>query len=203
MGKVNIGDLVSQEDLPRAMGGILEILRNRATRRPAEYALRTRDGRRVWVEVAGVRIDEDGMPHSILGIGRDVTDRKLAEQALRESEGRFRSMFDNAAELIYVYDPGGHFLDANERTVSALGYSVTELLTMKLQDVVAEEDVPVALEDLRVIMERGSLADPSEYSLTAKDGRRVRVEVTGVRLAWRGGTSVLLGTARDISSSGS
>lgn len=196
----NFADIMYREDLPRAMGGTLEVLKHKASRRPEEFRVRTRKEKVVWVEVSGVRLDVDGMPSAILGIGRDITDRKQSEQALRESEGRFRSMFNNAAEIICVYDSHGRLLDANERAVSTLGYSSTELLERSLQDIVVEDDVPIALENLRLIMEKGSLTETSEYRIQARDGRIIWVEVTGVRLSWQEGTPVILGTARDITS---
>ncbi len=199
LSATNLAHLLRREDLPRAMGATLEVLKKRASSVPIEFQARSRDGSWRWFEVSGVRLDQDGMPWGVLGIGRDVTDRKATEQALRESESRFRSMFDNSAELIYVYDLQGRFVDANERTVSTLGYAVTELVRIQLQDIVEQKDVPAVLEDIRVILESGSLAEPSTYRLRTKDGKLLTVEVSGVRLSWVGGTSVILSAARDIS----
>ncbi|MCG3136368.1 MAG: Sensor histidine kinase RcsC [Phycisphaerae bacterium] len=62
---------------------------------------------------------------------QDVTERKQAYQNLRESESRYRSLFEGASDAIFLYDGDGHILDANERAVQLYGYSRAELLKLR------------------------------------------------------------------------
>ena len=65
----------------------------------------------------------------------DITERKLAEEKLMRSEKRFRSILDQAADVILVHDLHGRFLDVNRQACGNLGYSREELLAMKISDI--------------------------------------------------------------------
>ncbi|HVL15937.1 MAG TPA: PAS domain S-box protein, partial [Gemmata sp.] len=66
------------------------------------------------------------LAHSV-AVLRDTTERRAAEQALRESEGRFRGLFEHAADAIFLLDSGGRVLDVNRRATHCLGYTREEL----------------------------------------------------------------------------
>jgi two-component system cell cycle sensor histidine kinase/response regulator CckA len=71
----------------------------------------------------------------LLGISINITEQKKAESALRESEARYRSLFDNALEGVFCTTPAGCFLDANPALVRMLGYSsIEEVLALKIPD---------------------------------------------------------------------
>ena len=76
--------------MPRALRGLMQLLEEGRDEAPKEYRLRARDGREVWVEESSVRIDRDGRPVSIIGIARDITERKRTERALARAERRLR-----------------------------------------------------------------------------------------------------------------
>lgn len=79
-----------------------------------------RDGSVRWVTARGrVQCDADGKPVRFPGVIIDITERKLVEQALRESEVRFRATFNQAATLLYLLDPRGRVTDVNDSAISA------------------------------------------------------------------------------------
>ncbi|MBW2263472.1 MAG: PAS domain S-box protein, partial [Deltaproteobacteria bacterium] len=197
----NLGfaDLLEMDDLPRALDAALEVLKNGVNSSTKEFRLKTRSAGTIWVDVGSVRLDRNGVPYAILGIARDITERKLAEQALLASEERFRSIFNHAAEMIFLYDERGRFLDANDRALSALGYDRTELTALEFGDLLDERDVKVAWEGLRQVLVNGSSKETVEYRIKTRDGRFIWVEVTGVRIVFSSGTVAGLGIARDIS----
>lgn len=112
-----------------------------------EYRYPREDGSIGWIQAQGQAIyDERGRPRRVIGIHIDVTDRKRAEAALRDTEQRFRSVFDTAAVGIGIVGPDGRFLYVNARLCAMFGYSEAELRRMTPHDVTYPEDMPAARE---------------------------------------------------------
>ena len=120
---------------PLAMKAFLEEIA-KVMADPTYYISRTlelefyrKDGTAYWSENRFSLIrDENGNPMSIMGEGRDITDRKRAEEALQESELRFRSLYENATIGIYRTTPDGNILLANPALVKMLGYTTFQKL---------------------------------------------------------------------------
>lgn len=106
----------------------------------------------------------------------NLTDRKRAEQALRESEGRFRHLFEQASDGIVMADMRGHYLDINNRGCQMVGYSRTELLDMRVTDLLAPQDYP-RLKDIKAEVLEGH-RHSGEWTLRRKDGGLISVEVS-------------------------
>ncbi len=85
-----------------------------------EKFIRT-DGKTILTEVMASRIDYDGKPASLV-VFRDISDKKITEQRLKESEASYRELFNSAIDSIYIQDENGVFLDVNEGAVKMYGY---------------------------------------------------------------------------------
>ena len=81
-----------------------------------------------------------GEPVGIASVARDVTSRKRAEAALRESEERFRHLVEQAGESFFVYELSGRLIDVNQEACESLGYPRPELLTKSVHDIDMEFD---------------------------------------------------------------
>jgi len=88
-----------------------------------------------------VELDAQGQVIRLFGTALDITDRKRVENALRESEVRFRSVFEQAAVGLEYTDLTGRCLLVNSTLVELLGYSEEELLSLRLQDITHPEDL--------------------------------------------------------------
>ncbi|MEI6308815.1 MAG: PAS domain S-box protein, partial [bacterium] len=81
---------------------------------PLELEFYRKDGSTLWVEnMFSLIWDENGKPLSLLGVGRDITERKRAEESLRESEERYRTLFETMTEGVILIAPDGQILHAN------------------------------------------------------------------------------------------
>jgi two-component system, sensor histidine kinase and response regulator len=99
-----------------------------------EERLATHDGERVFLSTKGPLRDEHGTVIGVFGVARDITDRIKAEDALRESEQRFRALFDFSPVPYQALDAQGCFLDANPELCVLLGYSLDALIGRRFSE---------------------------------------------------------------------
>jgi PAS domain S-box-containing protein len=136
-----------------------------------EYRFQHPDGTVVWVEgTASSVLDRRGALVGRVGILLDLTARRLSEE-------RYRSMFENALDPVYVADPAGNFTSVNEAAQRLTGFSGAELLAMNFFDLVAPGDAPL----VRRILARqlaGGGDEIIEVRVVTKSGDEVSVEVS-------------------------
>jgi diguanylate cyclase (GGDEF)-like protein/PAS domain S-box-containing protein len=130
MGQDVMPTLLHPDDLPRAIEHLtVQTQAAEGTVLTFEYRMRSRDGNWRWLLSREVvfKHTADGQPQQILGIAQDITERKQAEESLRESEQRLKAIFDNAAVGIGLTDNAGRSIIANARGAQQLGYTLEEL----------------------------------------------------------------------------
>lgn len=110
----------------------------------AELVNYAKDGRELWVELDIVSIlNEKGVSTHWVAVAREITQRKLAEQALLESEHRYAALFESASVPMWVYDLATtRFLAVNHAVVKAYGYSAEEFMEMTIFDIRPEAEHP-------------------------------------------------------------
>lgn len=128
---------------------LIELLTQAITTRKAyERDLRIvrPDGSVRYVEVRGTPLfDDQGRYIRMVGTTLDITARKQAEEALRQSEQRFRNAFDTTAVSMCLTSPDGRFLQVNASLCQLLGYSEAELLTFTFAELTHPNDLPLTL----------------------------------------------------------
>ncbi len=116
--------------------------------------------------------------HYFLSVLLDITDRKHAEEALRESEERFRGLFEQAAVGFAQVGLDGKWLAVNQRLCDIVGYPRGELLGLTFQDITHPDDLDADLDNVRQLL-AGSIATYSmEKRYVRKDGSLVWIELT-------------------------
>ena len=173
---------------------MLAVLNTQGYVRNLEAQFRTSVGQIRTVLVSAETIQLNGNT-CILSVANDITDRKMAEEALVASERRFRSLIDQATDALFVVDTDGRFMDVNQEACQTLGYSRQELLQLSVPDV----QKAVSLADLALDWDRAIRHPVTREGIhQRKDGSQFPVEVRLGRIEI-GGKSVLLALARDIS----
>ncbi|HLD29010.1 MAG TPA: PAS domain S-box protein, partial [bacterium] len=127
----NAFDLIAPEDRERALENMRETL-EKGEMKKLRYRLLKKDGNVFPVEMTASLVhDEEGKPQYFIGVLRDVSDRKLAEDALRESEKMFRTLFESSTSGLCLIDEEGNFLTCNDPLLKQCGYSRENLFALK------------------------------------------------------------------------
>jgi two-component system cell cycle sensor histidine kinase/response regulator CckA len=159
-----------------------------------ENRYRCRDGSYRWIEWRSFPVGK-----MIYAVARDITERKRAEAALRESEERYRALVETSPDGIALLDLDGNILMANQRGLAMVGAtSVEEILGRKAPDFVAREQRACAVEQLARTLEAGSAA--GEYDIVGKGASLFPVDLSSSLVRDAAGQPVaFIGVLRDIS----
>lgn len=122
--------------------------------------------------------DEAGQIREVTLIHEDITERVRAEEALRESEGRFRSTFEQAAVGMAQVGSGGEWLRVNQRLCQIVGYSREELLGMTFQDITHPDDLEGDVQEFHRLLAGEIESYSREKRYLRKDGSKVWINLT-------------------------
>jgi PAS domain S-box-containing protein len=162
-----------------------------------------RDGHRIPVEVNGIFFRLKGFKY-LFGVARDLTERKRRDAALRESEEKYRSLFNYSNDAIFVHemDADGHpgrNLEVNEQACRLLQYSREELLSMSIRDFAADTQASSSADHARELMEKKHLVFQTKD--LRRDGVAIPVEVSAY-VYEEAGRHFVVSSVRDISQRG-
>ena len=162
---------------------------------PQQYELIARDGSHIFVEVRGVPIVQDDKIE-IIAIARDITERKMAEKTIRNSEEKLRAIFESISDSVTVIDGDGNIIEVNDAAVKLFGCkSKEETFGMNALTFIAEEDQPAAVGKLQ----EGKPTRFVQYKYKRMDGSIFWGETSSDILHDRSGNITgFIGIVRDI-----
>lgn len=159
---------IHPDDMDRVLGAVDAYLANQRPDFCEEYRVQRKDGSYMWILDRGIALwDSDGQPVRMAGSETDITERKRAEDALRESEARTRSIIETALDAVITVDRDGLVTAWNSQAERTFGYSAQEAMGRKLSDLI----IPVR--------SRGAYDAGTERVLQTMDGAPVnrRIEL--------------------------
>jgi PAS domain S-box-containing protein len=167
---------IHPEDRERAGKVFADILREPNLAATAECRYRCKDGAYKWIEYTAVNLSHDPDIQGILLNYHDITERRQAEAALRESEERYRQLVESATEGVWVIDRDSRTTFVNAPIARMLGYSCEEMLRRPVADFVLPEEL--AVHEQEMTHRRHGKGSQYDRHFVCKDGRVITLLVS-------------------------
>ena len=193
--KKNVLDFIVDDDKERAVSNLTKMVDR--TLGPTEYTFINKDGSRIDFEVNGeVLRNQDNTPYGFIFSCREVTTRKLAEEALAQSEEQYRTLVDSMQDGVFLIQ-NGRLNFVNQAFAKIAGYSVEELFDLDFSKLVAPEDLDLVLGNYKRRLAGEDVPSSYEWRMLHKDTSRVYVNMS-IRLINYKGNIASIGTLKDI-----
>jgi len=167
--EMNPLDFVLPEDKEKATEITIKEMFEQDLRRTHEFRVVNKDGREGWVSVTGARIMHEGRLAGLVSI-TDITERKQAVEALRQSEERYRTILEEMEDAYFEVDLGGHLTFVNNSVCRDLGYSREELIGMSYKGFTVEDDIESVFQVFNEVYQTGVPNKGSPWKTIRKDG---------------------------------
>jgi two-component system, cell cycle sensor histidine kinase and response regulator CckA len=170
---------------------------------PEEYEVVAKDGTIKFAEINGGPIIRDGSIIGFIAVGRDITERKLAEKAARETEEKYTTLADNIPDIIYSLDSQGKVMTISEKAILRYGYTLQDFMGESFWKFIVEEDRKMIFDALEEYLKnRIEFTRGLQLRMVAKDGTKHWFELSSHSLFDEQGNFIREdGVLRDITAS--
>ena len=174
---VNLLDHVHPDDRGQAFKSLAEDMFEKDLRQVVEFRTFTKSGELKWVSGVGTKITYQGRTAGLVSF-RDVTDRKRAEEALRQSEENYKALFEESPSSITIVDTNGVIQNCNEATERLTGYPRHEIVGKKFNELLtlSPTEIPRLTNYFKKLI-KGKTVEPYELGVIKKDGSRCWITV--------------------------
>jgi PAS domain S-box-containing protein len=195
---MNIKELIAPEDLPEVLKRLETRSRGVSGLLPMQFELVRADGTRFPIEVHTNLLCEGNKPVGVQGVARDITERKRMEDALRNSEARFREMANLLPQIVFEIDSKGNYTFVNRSGIASVGYTEEEILSglNALQTFIEPDRARIKKNIGRALA--GEELATTEYTALRKDGTTFPVIIHSTPIIHEGKPVGLRGIAMDI-----
>lgn len=181
----NARDFIPRESFPGVMKQIEAEIAGREVER-FEINARNAKGQDMWVEISGsVLFDENGEPDGLLAIINDISERRAIQEALRDSEEKFKTLVENSLDGILIIQDG-KIAYINPALARMSGFNTTEQIGKNFIDYVAPEHRDMVILRHRARLQGEHVPPIYETILLAKDGSRVPIEINATVMEYQG-----------------
>jgi PAS domain S-box/PAS domain S-box/PAS domain S-box len=129
---------------------------------------------------AELLLDNDGERVKVIGVIQDITDRRKSEEALKESEEKFRSIMENSADAIFITDQQGKYVYTNKAVTAMLGFTSKEMKSKTIVDLLPPDKKDDYFNTFKNIISKGKVF--TEIELLKKDGNFISTDLNAVLL---------------------
>ncbi|HUR11941.1 MAG TPA: PAS domain S-box protein [Flavitalea sp.] len=174
----NPSELIHPDDLALISDTFAEVVEKKDSIKTIEYRALAADGKYKWLAGTYHNLLYEPSINGIVLNFSDITQRKKAEQALQESEEKYRILFYMNPQPMWIYDIKSlDFLEVNEAAIRNYGYSKEEFLTMKITDIRPDTDVKKLYDQLDMLKLNGKIIRDSVWGHRKKNGKVIMVEI--------------------------
>ncbi len=197
-GRIRIDQLVHPDDRDRFLTSTEPLRTTANSAIDREYRIVRRDGGIVWLrEVTHNICDRSGKPILVQGLAHDITKRKLAEEALHESQERYRALAESSADVIYILDESGTLLYGNRTAAAYMRTTPEELVGKTQKDLFPPAEAELHLQRIRTVFETGEMGEMDQHYVIK--GQDVWLNVRSIPLRdEHGRVRSVMGVCRNI-----
>jgi PAS domain S-box-containing protein len=178
---LNFLDVLADKDqLIKAMDITREIIQKGKQSERNTYKLKSKNGHVLFLETYGIPLKKNNEIYAIMGIGANITRRKLAEGRLKESEKRFRNLFQKSPFGIIILNFDGKIIESNPTTENLTGYESTDFIHKHFSQIpiIQTKDIPT-LTSLFNKMVNGEHVNRIDVEIKRKDGNLIWINLQG------------------------
>jgi len=176
-------DILSEESKTHFIERMTKVFSGQKVPDTVEFKIKGKNEREFWVLLNTKLVYENGFPKGATAVVHDITERKLAEEAIRRSEERYRLLVDNANDGVFIAQ-NGRIKFPNPKIIQILGYSADELAEIHYLELVHPDD--------RVIIDRvkgkkatdGEMASIYSIRVRSKTGKEIWAQISSVPIYW-------------------
>ncbi len=192
--------LIHPDDQPAVMQALDDHLEGRTPQYETEHRLLTQSGEWKWISDRGkvVTRDEHGRPLRMTGTHTNITDRKRADEALRESEERFRSLVQNSSDIITLHDAQGTVLYETPSAARILGYGPGGLIGKNPFEFMLPDDMAASRTAFEEVVQGLNKGTPTEFRFRRPDGSWIYLEALASNRLNHPGIRGIVVTSREI-----
>ncbi|HPJ95252.1 MAG TPA: PAS domain S-box protein [Deltaproteobacteria bacterium] len=194
---MGFASMISEDQYPLALSVREDIVTNGHQQGTSIYKIRKKDGGFVYLETKGALIYKDGQPYAIQGVARDITDRRKTEEALWLSENKYRHIFENVSDFLFVHDLDGNLIETNLASKMDIGYTAEDVSGMKITDLMPDQYKPFFAAYMNDLRKKGR--QEGLINILTKDGRERVIEYKNMLVCDENGRPFYVqGSGRDI-----
>jgi len=197
MTSAPFSSFIHPEDREQVVTYHLQRLRGETV--PDRYTFRviTKTGVVRWMEIRPTVVSWEGKP-ATLNFITDITEQNQAAEKLKESEEKYRSLFEQSRDCIYIIDLAGKFVDANPQALELMEYDRADIPTLNILSLLDESALTNGVREFEEIVQTGLQNVLGEHALRSKSGKLILVETQASLIRRKGEPHLILGIARDI-----